>query len=272
MIYGRNNLLAWFDALPETYVYFSIYRKGKIESGNAVFTNKEETNTVKPESRQKLDNYLKILGSGEFEIIANDKPMLTVKGRQEIAFTISQNEYNQTQQQPMQGIGNINSGVPDGYISKTEAAEIAQKKFEELMLKKENEDLKAKVAALEKDNKEFDRKLKGPWQEVISGIAPYAGGILKSMGIIPEPLANVAGIPANKNLPNNTDMPTQQPANEAEVIELTPEQQQQATIIITDFNNSLATVFPDNWLQILQQLTHTLQTNPGKIQTAIQYL
>lgn len=270
MIYGRTNVLAWFDTLPEGYVFFQIYRKGKIESGNGMFTNKDDANTVKSDSRQKLDNYLRIIGSGEFEIVVNDKPLLTTKGRLETPFTLSQHEVTGTQQQPaVSGIG----GVPEGYVSKAEAEAIAEKKFAELLLKKENEDLKAKVVALEKDNKTFEAKLKSPWQEVISGLAPYAPGILKSLGIVPEPLAQVAGHTANTPLPNNqtTDMANeqQQPANEAEVTE---EQKQQQIKAVNDFVHTLAAAYPDTWVDILTKLTNAVATDKGKIDMALKFL
>lgn len=262
MIYGRQNLLTWFDSLPDGYVYFSLFKKGKVESGNSFSTNKDETEPTKQQAREKIDHILKLAGSGEFEIMVNKIQLITTKGRMETAFSISQNELQSAPS--VQGIG----AVPDGYVSRAESERIAEDKFKRLMEQRELKEAKEKLAALEKENKELDRKIKSPWNEAIAGIAPYFPGILQSIGLVP--LKQVAGIPANAPLHNNEIKQTEDMNEDIE--EQNPQDIQRRQQIITAFVEQLATQFPDQWESILEKLTGTLQTDPGKIKMALQFL
>lgn len=263
MIYGRNKILQWYENIPDC-PYISIYRKGKVETGNFVFSNKDTPNQTKDDGRLYLEKCLAIIGSGDFEIIAHTKDANTQKGRYEESFSISASEAtanNPQQQQPAV------AGIPEGYVSKAEATQIAEDKFRQMMNEKENEELRKKFAELQKENKELTANAKKPWNDMIGTLAPYLPEVLKGFGLIPAIAPAVHGVDPNGALTDNNikDIPHTEVEETTDVNEVNGK-------IIESFVKALAAQYPEQWPVILQKLTNTVINEPAKIDMALKFI
>ena len=254
MIHGRMNVLAWFDAQTNK-PYFSIFRNKGGDNSNPVFTNRDHENETTASARARLDSFLNLLATGEFFIVANENEKTTAKGRAETAFSLSQSEQSHTTPSI--------SGIGVGYLTPEQADQRAQDQFTRLMTEHELKSVKERVKELEKENKELNNKISGPWNKVVDTVAPHIGTILGSLGLTgatATPLP-VSGHPESHTLDNNEN-----------VGEVTAEQNERINKALLPFCEALAKRYPNEWISIIERLTVAINEKPAMIDMALKML
>lgn len=257
MITGKDNIIEWFKLQGKPY--FSILRKGKESSGNEVYTNKDEEGENMETAEPRLRNILGLISTGDFLIYTSDSDKTSGKGRRETYFSINRND-NQAQPAAISG------HTPPGFDYETmmnKAGQIAEEKFQNLMTAERLKDAQAKVVELLKENKELGNKLQAPWNKFIDAAAPYIPQVIQ--GFTGVPAGAISGLPHDKEVHEHHD-------NQNGIGELSPEQEKEMSETVGLFCVALKARYPEKWLQIIGQLTHTLHTNPDKIDMAIKFL
>lgn len=176
MISGRNNTIKWLSALTEqNFPYWTIYHRGKTDSGHHVFKSSQADDLTMPDSLNDLRNKLDILGYGQYTIIAQSKTGNVGKGSAKEDFEITTAEL---QQSPA-----IGSAAPvvnmAGYVTKEEATQMATEMFNQLMLKKKVEDLEKQNAELVKEKKLLEKENESGTNRIINMIAGIVEPMMK---------------------------------------------------------------------------------------------
>ncbi|MDP1763076.1 MAG: hypothetical protein Q8L07_04245 [Sediminibacterium sp.] len=179
MITGRTNTVNWLNALSEmNFPYWTIYWKGKTDSGHFVFKSSQEDGFSMSDSLADLRNKLNMLGYGQYTIIAQSKPGNVGKGAAKEDFEVTTLESQQSQQQP--NIGAVQQPVNmAGYVTKEEAMELAEKRFKEMMLQKENDDLKKQLSVVQKEKAELEKEADSGTTRIINMVAGIVEPMLK---------------------------------------------------------------------------------------------
>lgn len=264
MISGKQNLIAWF--IENKMPYFSILKLQDKLSGNVFFSNTDKEAQTFESALHDFEKALSFISTGQFICYADDQQKIGSKGRKQAEFSISFSDTTPTAPAPQ--ISGTGGGLSYEEVER-KAEQIADARFERLMDKRELQTAKEKLAETEKELNEYKRKADSRWDKVIDGIAPYIPNVIS--GIFPQ-----AG-PAIGNIPKeDTEVNDNTPA-----VELTQEQMEQMSGVVNIFCEHLATRYPvkdnpepgyKNWLQVLHQLTRTLQNQPEKIDMALKFL
>lgn len=239
MIYGKKNILAWFESTK--FPYWTIYQQGKTDSGNFVAKSDEsETATA----RAALEDLTHRIGwlNGKYTIVASGVPKNVSKGTFREDFSISMTEENQATQQPAP-VHHISGIAPDEMEKRIAAA------VDAAMTKKELADLKVLVKEQEKEIKTLTDN--GPMATIAGLAKEYAPVVIPHLFPAAGATAKVAGLQA--------DQPDQ--------VEDGNEDQARLVNIV----NIMESIDPD-WLVKLEKLAFKLQANPsmwGMVQTFI---
>lgn len=246
MIKGKANITTYFEQQHKPY--FALFYKGKVESGHShiVRNDKDDADSDYDSAKRLFDEYLNLLSHGDYTLVVDDKKNVTTRGAARIDFNIPMNEATATP---------AVSGAPALSMADVEAraSQIAEQKFEQLMLKKENADLKEKNKELEKGLKEAEKSVNEPLNKFIGALAPHSETI-------------VAGIFGKQSAP----------AGELAISNVTPdhvaEADPEAQAICEEFIKTLAAAKPNEWKDILKKLTGLIKDNPGKFNMALNLL
>lgn len=252
MIKGKEPIKAYFETQGKPY--FAIYYKGKVESGNSIYTNdsKGKENEIQIDfeiALRKFDELLGWLSAGDYTLIVNDKPGVTQRGCNKVDFNISVSE-------SMPGHpGSVSPGVPaitGVSLQEVEqkATQIAESKFRQMMQEKELQDLKERNKELEKENKELEKAKSEPINKFLGAISPHAPDIISGLMGRPMASAPISGIKPDET--GNTDLEGQK--------------------LFEDFAESLVNARPNDWKVIIQKLTSLINNDPAKFQTALNFL
>lgn len=254
MVKGKKELLSYFDL--QNLPYFTIYQKSEVGSGRPWATNTGEENIDVATARPVFESFVQHMAAGEYRVFLNDKNKTTEKGAicTDVRIGVAEDDKVTVHTGTPAGVAGL---VPEGYVSKQEAEQIATDKFQQMMLKHQLEDLKAKAERLERENKELSRAKAEPWDKFLVAATPH----------IPQLIAGifgtnqVAGIPANEPLPDN-----------AEVGELSQEEQQLNQQVTEDFVMALYNKKPNNWRDIIKALTRMIKEDPNTFEMALTFL
>lgn len=171
MILGKQNILQWFNSLPQEVVFWRLYQPGQKQLGYATFESKQNENLTKADSLEDLRQCLALLHSGKYTINAQEKPGNVVKGSYVTDFEISFNEVgnNSASQHQISGVVNVPAV---GYVTKEEALQLAEEKFLKLMNEKELADLRKENSQLKKENKELEESANSPLNQIAGMVIP----------------------------------------------------------------------------------------------------
>jgi len=236
MIYGKKNILAWFESTK--FPYWTIYHQGNTTSGNFVAKSDESETATAAAALEDLTHRIGWL-NGKYTIVASGVPKNVSKGTFREDFSISMSEENQTTQQlaPVQQI----SGIAPDEMEKRIAAAV-----DAAMTKKELADLKVLVKEQEKEIKTLTDN--GPMATIAGLAKEYAPVVIPHLFPAAGATAKVAGLPADEQEDDNQD---------------------QARLV--NIVNIMESIDPD-WLVKLEKLAFKLQANPsmwGMVQTFI---
>jgi DNA-binding ferritin-like protein (Dps family) len=257
MIYGRRNLLEWFNTNEKPY--FSIFRKNTTESGNTVFNNKSRENESMETAGAYLDKCLSLIHTGDYFIFCcKEMGSSTSKGRSETFFTVSASEAAQPPQHAVAGFGGM-----DYETMMNKASEQAEARFKNLMVQQELEQTNKRVAELIKENKELNAAAQKPWNKLMQEVHPYIGSIVQQLCFKASPTMAaqlpVSGVPHDDVLEENN---TAQTTTTEEIM----------SNQVNAFCDALAARYPDEWLNIIARLTTCLKNTPDKIDMALKFL
>jgi hypothetical protein len=246
MIEGKKEILEYFVSIGKPY--FALFYTKKVESGNAIRRNdKEEKEYDLTEGKECLERILSALSYGDYTLIINDTKDVTKRGHLETNFRIPLNESNNTNNN-VAAVG----AIPGTGITKEDAYKIADERFEQLMIKNENTTLKEKLSTAEKEVKELQAKVSGPWADAVAALAPHTttiiSGLFGTAAVVPQ-LAISGALPSS--------------VGEGD------EAQQQA--IFQNFVTALSTARPNDWLEIIQKLT-VLAADSNKLEMALKFI
>ncbi len=245
MITGKPSLLIYFESIHKPY--FAIFSKGQVEKGNAIFRNdKDEPEFDYITARQSFEKTLELLGYGDYTLIIDEKKNVTTRGANRVDFKIGLQENAAPAATPVAGIGGVSMEDVE-----RKANEIADKRFQELMDKKELADTKAKLVEVEKELKEAEKKNSDPINKFLAAAAPHSEHII----------AGIFGKPSQANVVLSGIAPDA--VGDAE-----PEAQK----TIEDFVQALAATKPHDWQNILKKLTRIIEAEPTKFETALTFL
>lgn len=253
MIVGKQQVQAYFDSISKPY--FAIFAKGQVEKGNSIFRNdknNEDREIDQADARREFERTLDFLSYGDYTLIASDKKDVTTRGSNRVDFKIPISEVNNTTaQNNAPAVAGLGIGAVSLDQVEATASAIAEKKFTELMIKKENADLKEKNKELEAQLKEANKASSEPLNKLLTAVAPHSEHIVAGLfgRTIQAPLT-VSGI-----TPDSTGGPD-------------PNAQK----IMEDFVAALSEQKPHEWLQIIKQLTQLIKTDPQKFETALKFL
>lgn len=241
MINGRDNVLHWFNALPQPVVYWKLYQQGQKSSGYASSQSSMEEGLTKADSFENLRKALSFLHYGKYSITAQDKPNSVQKGAFTDDFEISFNDNVNTGNN-----NNNNAQQPQamvGYISKDEADKIAEEKFEKLMTKQKLNDALDKIKLLEKENQELKDDNSSPLNQIAGMVLPHLMQKVAPVVPIEQPLAQVGTLHSDDN------------------IEMTEEDQQAVNRLQTVLNKTKQ-LFGEPSLPFLEKLIAYVEANP----------
>jgi hypothetical protein len=247
MITGKAAILQYFESIAQPY--FAIFYKGQVEKGNAIFRNDKEGDREYdfPEGKAKFENTLELLGYGDYTVVIAEKKNVTARGCSRVDFKIGIQEAAAPAQQQVAGIGSVSMADVEA-----KANEIATKRFQELIDKKELVDTKAQLAEMQKEVKDYERKVNDPFNKFLNAAAPHAEHIISGLFGTKQQQAAVVLSGVNADEVGEADATGQQ--------------------IIENFIETLAAAKPDNWQAILLQLTTLIKQDPAKFETALKFL
>lgn len=242
MIKGQNAVLDYFDlvngANDGTYKFFSIFKRGTVEKGNAIISTPSDNDWTLERAKDLLSRWLGMQQYGEFTIIVNDNEKASARGSKRQDFII---DPGMTMNAPAV------SGPPA--ITPEMINDEVSRKVTEILDKREKErqlvELQNKVGVLEKENRELTKQASDPWNKVISGIEPYVPDILKDMGILRH---TVAGIPQTEAKPLSAE-------DQAADDQINARSEAAFEKIIK--------ARPSDWLELLELLANALEKNPS---------
>lgn len=194
MIVGKENILQWFQLLPEDCVYWKLYQAGQKQSGYSFTESSMIDGVSKHDQLEDLRQKLNLLAYGKYTISAQAKPGTLVKGSFFTDFEVPLNGTN-TNTQQQQGFV---AGLPNGFVSAAEAEKKADERFERKMLEWELKQANEKIEKLEKELKQQD---KPSFLEQIAGmampmLAAKFGGAQTPVVPMQQPLAQVGTLDA----------------------------------------------------------------------------
>lgn len=247
MTVGKANIQDYFDLQQQPY--FAIFYKGQVEKGNPIHRNdKDEKDYAYSDGRSEFERALNLLKQGEYTLVISDKKNVTNRGNSRMDFRVPIEESSPVTNTPsVSGTG----GLSHADVEKM-ATEIAEKKFQQLMDKKDLADAKTKIAELEKENKELVKSTQEPLNKLIGALAPHSDKVVSGIFGVPQKTAHV---PLSGVEPDSIDGPD---VNAQQVCE--------------DFVQALAEAKPSEWQSILQKLTALIKDNPQKFETALNFL
>lgn len=255
MITGKNAILIYFESIHQPY--FAIFYKGQVEKGNAIFRNDKTSEKDPPaieygEGKQSFERTLDLLGYGDYTMVISDGRNVTTRGGSRVDFKIGLSEnLAQPQQASVNGFG-IGSLTMEDVEKK--ANEIAEKRFEQLMDKKELRDTKARMADMEKELKEAQKSISDPINKFIGALAPHSEHIVSGL-FGPNKAATIAPVVLSGIEPHETG-------------EGNPEAQEAAE----QFIGALAAAKPTEWISILHRLTYLIKTDQVKFEMALKFM
>ena len=245
MIVGKTNIVELFQQNGKPY--FAIFYKGKTE--NAIRRNdKDEAEYDYPQGKQQLEEFLHVLGSGEYTLVTNDKKDCTSKGGLRFDFKIPVGDgIPQQQQAPQAAVGYVSSDEVD-----RKAEILGRKIFNELMLENETKQLREKCKELERDLKEAQVSANSGFNKLIGACGPHLPEMVGQVFGKPATIATtmVSGVPADAEGINDVD----------------------AQLVMENFIEALQAAKPDTWKQILQQVTILIKEQPSKFDTVLTFL
>ena len=246
MITGKNHIIAYFDSVGNPY--YAIFYKGKVEKGNAIRRNDKdgETEYDFQAGKESFEKTLQLLDYGDYTLVTSDTKNVTNRGNISVDFRISLTDQVATTAPQVSGFG---IGAVSMEQVEQKANDIATKRFQELMDKKELADTKAKNVELEKEVKELDKRTTDPWNKLLQAAAPHSEAIIA--GIMGKPVfaKAISGVAADVI---GSDMEAQK--------------------VSEDFIEALAIAKPTDWKKILIQLTTLIKTTPHKFDQALTFL
>lgn len=260
MIYGKSDIKEYFRKIGKKY--FALYKKSSVESGNAIFKTDEDADSNTDDAFRSFEEVLNMLRTGEYTLICNNDPKVSNRGSNRVDFRISmEDSLAAGSKEAVTGIGSV-SGPVDYETMLSKAKLMASEEFEKLMAKKDLEETRKINDDLKKELKEATSRVEDPWNKFIGALAPHAegivGGLMGKPAVAAPQLAHaVSGITPDLHLDEN--------ATEAEV-------NAHAQKVFEDFASALQTAKPNEWLQILVQLTNLIKNNPRKFDTALTFL
>jgi len=188
------------------FYFWSMYKSGAKDSGYHITKSQQDENTSKQDSYDRLAQTLNLLANGRYVISVQQKPGGIVKGAAAMDFELTMADAQSSN--AFVGGGNAFVGGTNpfvGYVSKEDADRIAEEKFTKLVLKKENEDLKKRVADLEKENKEYEQNSGGVWEQIGGIVLPHLMGRVFPQAAAAAPAANIGTLHTDENM-NPTEM------------------------------------------------------------------
>lgn len=255
MVSGKANLAAWFKI--QNKPIFAIFRRGKEDSGNPVFTNKDRESETMESANAFLDQCLSLISTGDFFVYCYTPGGSSSKGRSETHFNISMNEAPALQQNVQQHISGMNGGF-DYETMMNKAKEMATEQFLQLQSKAKLEAAEKELLELKKENRELNNKLQTPINKIIGELHPYIGSIAEQLGF-KRPLA-ISGVPHDTHLEENSPH------------EINGDQAEEMNKAVHAFCEALHELYPNEWIAIINKLTTTIKNEPGKIKMALNFL
>lgn len=225
MIYGKKNVLQWFDST--NMQYWTLYPLGKTESGNPTMKSDESENATHLSALEDLRNRINWI-NGRYTIVASAVPKNISKGtyREDFQTSITDEEIIK----PPSGTISI------GNIPATEDIEKRiSERVDAALQKMENESLKEKIKELEKENKSLQDN--SPLNKIAGVISPFAPQIISSLFPGTGSLPKVAGLPVNE--------------------EVDEDQQRLENVV------SILSEIDNDWLQKLEKLAFKVKANPS---------
>ena len=252
MIIGKQAILEFFDMQAKPY--FAVFKRGNIKAGNALDRNDKDEQTEDEKGttldftvgRERFERVLNLVSYGEYSLVLNSNANLAARGRIETDFKILITEAAQAAQ-PVAGIGSVSTG-----LTKEDAEKIADERFEKQMLKRDLEDVKAKLTTAEKDLKEAERKVNDPINTLIGKVAPYSDKIIA--GFFPQAAAPVAQLRVSGVEPHST--------GDGDV---------DAQVAMENFAIALQAARPNTWIEIIVKLT-ALAKDESKLAMAEKFM
>lgn len=254
MIEGKQNILSWFESTG--FPYWSLFHQGKTDSGNWVAKSNESEGASASTAYGDLEKQLKLLSRGKFTLVATARPGMLSKGTFRTDIEISMADSSSAQPAPAPVV----SGIPEGYLSKTEIAGIVETRLKEYQTEQELKDLREKVKLLEKENKELEAESNDGMNKFLGAIHPFVPHFLGQY------TAKVAGLPEPQTLPIHT--PMQNETETEEMQEITPQEAERLQNAINVFYQAA----PTEWLLILEKMAAKIQTSPGILNTLKSFL
>jgi hypothetical protein len=248
MIQGKTAILAYFDSIKQPY--YAIFYKGQVDKGNSIFRNDKDTERTidYTDARMNFENNLGLLQYGDYTIVISDKHNVTTRGGNRVDFKIGLQEAAPATATPVvAGIGAISMEDVE-----RKANEIADKRFKELMDKKDLQDTKAKLVEAEKEIKELEKKTNDPLNRLLEAAAPHSDAIISGLFGTKKTQAQVVLSGTEADAVGEAD------------------EQSQATI--ENFIGALAEAKPNEWQSILVKLTSLIKNDPSKFEMALKFI
>lgn len=258
MIEGKEKIVDWYDNLPDSMVWWNIYGRGKVQTGDRVICSSQQEVLSKSQAREELSNALQIL-SGDYTIVVCEQPgKLSTKGnfREDVRVLYGSNN-NQQQQAP------VINGIPPGMVPMAEVQKMINDALDKQRLERQLEDL-------QKQNKELQKELKEGGNDRIGKIVEmFAPQIIGYFTQGAAPAAAVGKIPdeAPSTIINHeTNLHTM-----ADETTMTDEQVDAINERLGSVVEAFAAADP-NWLETLEKMAAKVKANPGIINTLKAFL
>lgn len=247
MIQGKNAITSYFESVHQPY--YAIFYKGQVEKGNPIFRNDKEEESQGIDFTDGLSSFksnLDLLGYGNYSLIISDKKNVTQRGGNRVDFKI---EMEGPHSQQMGGISAIGAVTMDQVEERANI--IADKRFRELMDKKELEDTRAKLKETERDLKEAREASSAPLNKFLGALSPHAETIIS--GIFPSKNSRISQTVISGVAPDEiADGETNK--------------------LFEDFATALCQLRPNDWKPVLIKLTAAMKNEPEKIEMALKFL
>jgi hypothetical protein len=248
MITGKGNIIAYFEQTAKPY--FALFYKGLVEKGNTIRRNDKdgEKDQDLAQGKECFERTLELLSYGEYTVIIGSEKDVTKRGGTRVDFKIPVSEAGATSAAPVAGIGYVSADEVD-----TRAKSIATTMFEQLMDKRELADTKTKLAQVEKDLKEAEKKAVDPWNKFMTAVAPHSDKIIQ--GFFPNSTAPIAALRvsgAEADFVGEADLDGQK--------------------IVEDFTQAIAAAKPNEWKSILTKVTDLIKADPEKFEMVLKFL
>src|SRR5690242_6518805 len=152
MIVGRQNIISWYQTLQVPY--WSLYYKGKVDSGNPVYRSSTESNATVTDSVTQLRDALDLLARGAYTLIAHDKEKTSSRGGFRVDFELPSPADPAGVPLPAATI----SGMPQSLDELDKFAESrAERVVKQVKMEMQLEKLQEQNEELRKENKELQK-------------------------------------------------------------------------------------------------------------------